>query len=470
MNVVTLDTLIKKLESYNPEEIEKVKKAYYYAETLHAGQMRASGEPYIIHPLNVASILADMHADGNTVCAGLLHDTLEDTKVTKEDLERDFNPVIASLVSGVTKMEKEKFPSKEAQNLANTRKIISGITDDVRIIIIKLADRLHNMRTLEFKSEQKQKENARETLEIFVPLAYYIGAYNIKNELEDLSLRYIEPDEYKRIEEKRNELEKENDSILEYMCDDIIKQLQTYGIPSEINYRIKNIYGMYKKMKKGLKVEDIHDLLALKVIVKESIECYAALGLIHVKYHPMNNRFKDYICNPKANNYRSLHSTVFGPEGKLVQTQIRTFEMDKTNTYGLTAYWDTQKGNAMNAMKEDLIENSTFYKSLKELAMSSVSDKEFIYRVKKEIFSEKVYVYISSGRTIELPKGSTTTDLARLFGINTDNTIFKGIVNNKVVPNNYELKTNDCVSIIIVNELSEYSENKSEGSALVKIM
>ena len=190
MNKVTLDTLIEKLGSYNPEEIEKVKRAYYYAETLHVGQMRASGEPYIIHPLNVACILADMHADGNTICAGLLHDTLEDTKITKEDLIHDFNSVVATLVDGVTKMEKDRFPSKEAQNLANTRKIITGITEDVRIIIIKLADRLHNMKTLEFKSEQKQRENAMETLEIFVPLAYYIGAYNIKNDLEDIPSLY----------------------------------------------------------------------------------------------------------------------------------------------------------------------------------------------------------------------------------------------------------------------------------------
>ena len=264
-------------------------------------------------------------------------------------------------------------------------------------------------------------------------------------------------------------IKSENDDVLTSTLDEIKNSLEEKGIPSEIISRVKNIYGIYKKIKKGLKVDDIHDLLALKVIVKETWDCYNALGIIHNKYRPMNNRFKDYICNPKVNNYRSLHTTVFGPNGKLIQTQIRTFEMDKTDQYGLTAHWNTEKGNAMNAMKEDLIENSSFYQSLKELAMSSVSDKEFIYRVKKEIFSEKVYVYIPSGRTIELPKGSTILDMARIFGIDIENTIFKGIVNNKPVANNYELKTNDWVSILIVNEFSRYRENRSEGSARVKI-
>lgn len=274
MNNITLQDLLEKLKEYNPEEIEIVKSAYNYANNLHSGQMRQSGEPYISHPLNVAYILADMHADGDTICAGLLHDTLEDTNITKEDISHDFNQNIANLVDGVTKLSKMNFSSKQDQNYANTRKIITGITEDVRIIIIKLADRLHNMRTLQFKSEFKQKENALETMEIFVPLAYYIGAYRIKSELEDLSLRYLKPDMYKKIEERKIKLEETSNDCLKEMLYKIQTLLNDNNIPNEIKVRTKNIYGIYKRLNEGHKLSDIHDLLALKIMVDEVANCY----------------------------------------------------------------------------------------------------------------------------------------------------------------------------------------------------
>ena len=292
MSIVDLLVL---LNEYNPDAVEEVKKAYEYAKVLHDGQLRQSGEPYIIHPVNVAYILAELHADCDTICAGLLHDTLEDTDVTKEDIAHDFNSTVANLVDGVTKISKMNFSSKNDENLANTRKIITGITQDVRIIIIKLADRLHNMRTLQYKNTFKQKENALETMEIFVPLAYYIGAYRIKNELEDLSLQYLKPDMYNRIKEKKINIELQSESTLKEMYSKIESILSDKDIPNEIKIRTKNIYGIYKFLSEGYKISDIHDLLALKIMVDEIDNCYRTLGLIHKEYHPINNEFKDYV-------------------------------------------------------------------------------------------------------------------------------------------------------------------------------
>jgi GTP pyrophosphokinase len=276
----------------------------------------------------------------------MLHDTLEDTTATKKEIEELFNKDVANLVDGVTKLAKMNFSSKEEQNHANTRKIITGITEDVRIIIIKLADRLHNMRTLEFKSPFKQKENAIETMEIFVPLAYYIGAYRIKSELEDLSLRYLKPDVYKRIEATKNNIEETSKECLDEMVYKIERILENRNIPYEIKVRTKNIYGIYKRRQEGHKITDIHDLLALKVMVDEIDNCYLTLGMVHSVYNPINDKFKDFLYNPKTNMYRSLHTTVFGPKDKLVQVQIRTFDMDKIASFGLTAYWDINKGEA----------------------------------------------------------------------------------------------------------------------------
>ena len=448
MNNLTLEDLLNRVREYNPDEVEIIKKAYLYAERLHEGQTRQSGEPYIIHPLNVAYILTNIYADRDTICAGLLHDTLEDTNITKDQIAHDFNPTIANLVDGVTKISKMNFSNKQEQNLANTRKIITGITDDVRIIIIKLADRLHNMRTLEFKKEFKQKENSIETMEIFVPLAYYIGAYRIKSELEDISLKYLKPDMYKRIEEKKLKLEADCDQILKGMFHKIQVILNDKSIPNDIKIRTKNIYGIYKRLNNGQKLSDIHDLLALKIMVNEVDECYRTLGIIHSIYNPLNNKFKDYICNPKTNMYQSLHTTVFGPKDRLVQTQIRTFDMDKVASFGLPAYWEKEKGNARDKMQKDLKEKLPFFMSLNEINSVVKNNKEFVEQVKKELFSDLIYVYTSKGETIELPKGSTPIDFAYKISDNLGNTMVAAFVNDNYVPVDYKLQTKDRVKII----------------------
>ena len=351
-------------------------------------------------------------------------------------------------MDGVTKLSKMNFSSKQDQNLANTRKIITGITEDVRIIIIKLADRLHNMRTLQFKSEFKQKENALETMEIFVPLAYYIGAYRIKSELEDISLRYLKPDMYKKIEERKLKIEKDSNSCLQEMLLKIQAMLNDKNIPNEIKVRTKNIYGIYKRLNEGQKLADIHDLLALKIMVDEVANCYYALGMIHEKYHPINNKFKDYICNPKTNMYRSLHTTVFGPNDRLVQTQIRTFAMDKVASFGLTAYWDVEKGNARHVMQEDLKSKFQFFKSLTEINSMFGDNQQFVNQVKCELFSDKVYVYTTSGDIIELPKGATPIDFAYKIHTDIGNTMVGVFVNDEYVPIDYVLKNKDRVRIV----------------------
>jgi len=453
VNNITLQNLLDKLNEYNPKEIEIVKKAYNYAEKLHFGQKRQSLEPYIIHPLNVAYILAEMHADVDTICAGLLHDTLEDTDISKEEIAQDFNKNVANLVDGVTKLSKINFSSKQEQSYANTRKIITGITEDVRIIIIKLADRLHNMRTLEFKDEYKQIENALETMEIFAPLAYYIGAYRIKSELEDLSLQYLKPDMYKKIEEKKFKIEQSSSDSLKEMHYKIQTLLNDRNIPNEIKVRTKNIYGIYKRLDEGRKLSDIHDLFAIKIMVDEVENCYRTLYLVHSEYNPINDKFKDYICNPKTNMYRSLHTTVFGPNDKIIQAQIRTFDMDKVASFGLTAYWDFQKGKAVDIMQDELKKRFQFFKSLTEINSMFGDHREFVDQVKKELLSDKVYIYTTNGDVIELPKGSTPIDYAYNIGDDVGNTMVGAIVNDEYVPVNYVLQNKDRIRII-TNEFS----------------
>ncbi len=394
-----------------------------------------------------------MHADKDTICAGLLHDTLEDTSITKEDIAHEFNQNIATLVDGVTKISKMNFSSKQDQNYANTRKIITGIAEDVRIIVIKLADRLHNMRTLGFKSEFKQKENALETMEIFVPLAYYIGAYRIKSELEDLSLQYLKREVYKKIEERKIKLEESSKSCLEEMLQRIEELLEHKKISNEIKIRTKNIYGIYKRLNEGHKLSDIHDLLSLKIMVEKVENCYITLGLIRKEYHPINERFKDYICNPKTNMYQSLHTTVYGPDDRLVQTQIRTFDMDKVASFGLTAYWESQTGNARDIMQNDLKQKFQFFKSLVEINSMFGDNQQFVNQIKTELFADKVYVYTTKGNVVELPKGATAIDFAYKIHTDIGNTMVGVFVNDRFVPVDYVLKNKDRVRIV-TNDLS----------------
>ena len=410
---------------------------------MHSGQLRQSGEAYITHPLNVAYIASIMSADIDTICAALLHDTLEDTSATKEEITRLFNSEIAKLVDGVTKISKMNFSSKSEQNLANIRKIVTGIMEDVRIIIIKLADRLHNMRTLEYKSVFKQQENSIETMEIFVPLAYYIGAYKIKNELEDISLRYLKPEEYKMLQYEVNKRKYEDNECLREMLIVLDDILTKEGINHYIKTRTKNIYGIYKKVEDGYKISDIHDYLALKIMVDEISECYQTLGFVHSKYHPMNYKFKDYIWNPKTNMYRSLHTTVFAENDKLVQTQIRTFDMDKIASYGLPAYWDINRGNARDIMQEKIKNEFQVFKSLDSVNMLFKNNKDFVAQIKSELFKEKIYIYDSIGKRIEIPKNSNVIDL--VCYLDMDNIVEEVKVNDKVAPWSMVLNNKDRV-------------------------
>ena len=430
MNNLTLNDLLTKVAEYNEEEIDIIKKAYYFAEELHKGQKRQSGEDYIIHPLNVAYTLAEMHADRDTICAALLHDTLEDTEITKEEIAENFNETVAHLVEGVTKISRMNFATKLDQNMANTRKIITSITDDVRIIIIKLADRLHNMRTLQYKSELKQKENAEETLLLYVPL------------------QYLYPDEYKSIEEKRFKIEEDSKDCLQEMLESIHSLLENKNVPHEIKTRVKNIYGIYKKMKEGKKLSEIHDLLTLKVMVDSFDNCFLTLEQVRSNYHEINSRFKDYINNPKPNMYRSLHTTVYGPEDKLVQTQIRTFDMDKIASYGLTAYWDINKGDARRVMQEELRNKYQFFDSLVEINQEFADNKAFVEQIKKEILSKRILVQTKDGRIIELPSDSTAIDLAYKIHTDIGNSMIAAIVNNVPVQYDHILHNKDQVTII----------------------
>ena len=448
MKSATINELIDSIEKYNPMIIPDVIKAYLYSKSLHSGQVRESGEEYITHPLTVAYILSEMKADKDTLCAALLHDTIEDTKIEKEDIARDFNDEIASLVDGVTKLSKMNFSNKQDRNYANTRKIITSVTKDARVILIKLADRLHNMRTLDYKKEYKQKEISMETMEIFVPLAYNLGVYQLKCELEDLSLKYLLPSEYKRVSEETNELLLNSKSILDDMAYKISVLLNIKDIPNEIKLRIRNIYGIYRKRCDGQHIKNIHDLLALKVIVDEVSDCYTSLGYIHSLYKPINGKFKDYICNPKTNMYQCLHTTMFGPNNMLVQAQIRTLQMDKIDSYGIAAYWDLYPSNAHEKMLETIEEKSQFFRSLVEIDEQYDDNKSFVEQVKKELFSGNVYVYTTEGKVLQLPVGSTPVDFAyRLDPMNASNMI-QAIVNDKKVEDDYILQNKDRVRIV----------------------
>lgn len=466
MNQITIESLLNLIKTYNPDAIPDVKRAYELANYLHKGQIRQSGEPYIIHPLNVAYTLAEMHADCDTLCAGLLHDTIEDTDIKKEQITELFNEDVAQLVDGVTKLSKMNFSSKQEQNHANTRKIITSITEDVRIIIIKLADRLHNMRTLEHKSPLKQEENAKETMDIFVPLAYYIGAYRIKSELEDLSLRYLNPSVYRILEAQKREIEEDSRKCLQEMLQELSQKLNDLNINHKIQVRIKNIYGIYKKIEKGYKIHDIYDLLSVKIIVEDKKDCYIALGVVHECYKWVPGRIKDYIGSPKTNMYQSLHTTVFGPYERLVQIQIRTSAMHKIASFGLTAFWDINKGEARYVMQRKLKNEFQFqfFKHLLETDKKVSDNKVFVNQVKKELLTDNVYAYTPSGNVVELPKGSTIIDYIYETDPENAHKMVDAFVNDEPVEYSYEIQNKDRIKII-TSELSAGPKEEWEKAA-----
>lgn len=444
---MNVNDFLEKLKEYSYNEIEFIKKAYEYADNLHNGQVRQSGEPYITHPLNVAYILAEMHADADTICAGLLHDTLEDTEITKEQIAKDFNETVSYLVDGVTKISRMNFSTKEEQNMANTRKIITSMRNDIRIIIIKLADRLHNMRTLQYKSEDKQKENSQETLLLYVRLADRIGLHVLKRELEDLSLQYINNDEYNRIKEMRLKVAEDSKECIQEMLGTINDLLNNQNIPHEEMVRIKNIYGIYKKIQRGYRLTEIHDLLSLKVIVDNINDCYPTLRWIHWKYKPINRKFKDYISVCKPNGYQSLHTTIFGEDGRLVQTQIRTPQMNQVASYGLAANWGDYPENANLVMQQEWKTNDPFYDSLVEIDSQYANDKEFVDQVYRELLGDRISVYTQTGK-LELPKGATPIDVAYNIHTEVGNNMVGAIINGKEAEIGKQLKQNDNVRII----------------------
>ena len=447
--IITIDELLERVSVYNnnPDDLKLIRKAYEYAAKKHFGQKRISGDDYIQHPLNVALILTEINADAYALSAALLHDTIEDSDSTKEDIEQKFGSVIALLVDGVTKINRINFGSDSEQVAANQRKILVGLSSDVRVIIIKLADRLHNMRTLYVLSEEKQKKKARETLEILTPIAHRIGIYKIKSELEDLSLRYSKPTAYYDVVEKLNLKKSARDAAVNKMMSEVSNLLTEHNIIHEIKGRSKSIYSIYQKMNKGKKFDDIYDILALRVFVNTEQECYLALGLIHSKYKPVPKRFKDYIAMPKTNLYQSLHTTVFGIDGDLFEIQIRTYEMDKIAEYGIASHWsykEKKDGNVKDVMEQKL----QIFRSIIELNDESTTNEEFVDSIKKDLLtSDVIYVYTPKGDVIELPENSTTVDFAYKVHSEVGDKMVGAIVNDNIVPLNYVLKTGDIIKI-----------------------
>ena len=450
--VLTIEEIISKARSYieDEEQIQVVEKAYNFAKEKHEGQFRKSGEPYITHPMNVALILISVYADYETISAGFLHDVLEDCDCTPEEMESIFGENITKLVRGVTKLSKINFSTENEYLIDYYKKIIVGMSEDVRVIIIKLADRLHNMRTLWALPNDRQKVKAHEALEILAPIAHHLGIHKIKSELEDLSLRYLKPDVFYDIAEKLNKTKLERDKYVYDMEKEVSSLLDEYHIPHEMKGRAKSIYSIYNKLDKGKKFSDIYDLLALRILVNTEQECYLALGLIHSKFRPLPKRFKDYIAMPKPNMYQSLHTTVFGIDGYLFEIQIRTYEMDEVAENGIASHWAYKEngGSKTNANLQTTTEQKLqFFKSIIDLRNDKMSSEEFVNSVKDEVLNNNIYCFTPKGDVIELPKGATPLDFAYKIHSKVGETTVGAIVNNNIVPLNYELKDNDIVKI-----------------------
>lgn len=448
---ICFDDVLEIVQTYidKEDELACIQKAYLYAKEKHMGEIRLTGDDYINHPLNVAYILAKLSSDYQTICAGLLHDILENPANSKEELEEQFGNDITSLVEGITTINRLNFNGETDSKLASQRKILVGLTEDVRVIFIKLADRLHNMRTLWAIDSKSQKEKAKETLDILVPIAARLGMNQIKSELEDLCLRYSKPDVYFSIVEALNETKIERDKTVEKMIQEVQEILNENHIEYKIKGRSKSIYSIYKKMDKGKRFQDIYDLFAMRIYVNTESECYQVLGLIHSKFKPMPKRFKDYVANPKPNMYQSLHTTVFGIDGKLFEIQIRTYEMDAIAENGIASHWSYKengsnvKANIQNAMEQKL----QFFKTIMELRKEEDNDEDFVNSVKTDILKESIYVFTPKGDAIELPNGSTPIDFAYRVHSKVGDSMVGAIVNNQIVPLDYVLKDGDIINI-----------------------
>lgn len=440
--------LIEIIKSYQPDETcENIRKAYELADEAHKEQKRVNGDPYILHPLAVAEILADMEIDTTTITASLLHDVVEDTEYMLEDIERIFGKEVAFLVDGVTKLNRLDYRTKEDQQVNSMRKMFLAMAKDIRVVVIKLADRLHNMRTLKYMRSEKQKRIAQETLEIYAPLAHRLGIFNIKWELEDLSFRYMEPDKYYDLVDQMKEKRKVREEIVNEAIDVLKKTLTESSISFEINGRPKHFYSIYKKMKKDNRdLSQIYDLYAIRVIVDTVQDCYGVLGIVHSLWKPLPYRFKDYIAMPKPNNYQSLHTTVIGTRGQPVEIQIRTWDMHHIAEYGVAAHWRYKEGRA-SQKATGFDEKMGWLRNLLEWQDTS-NPQEFVNALKLDAFSDEVFVFTPRGDVIDLPQRAIPIDFAYRIHTDVGHRCVGAKVNGKIVPLDYALKNGDIVEVI----------------------
>ncbi|WMW66408.1 bifunctional (p)ppGpp synthetase/guanosine-3',5'-bis(diphosphate) 3'-pyrophosphohydrolase [Nitratidesulfovibrio liaohensis] len=448
--MIRIQDVLDKVASVNKNaDLALIQKAYVYAAAAHAGQTRLSGEPYLSHPLAVAYSLAEMRFDEAAIAAGLLHDTVEDTTVSIEDIDTLFGEEVADVVDGVTKISQMTFESKEEAQAENIRKMILAMAHDIRVLIVKLADRLHNMRTLGFQKSHKQKLIAQETMDIYAPLANRLGLHRIKLELEDLSFRYLKPDVYAQIDEWLDTNQVVESHYIERVITRIREILEKNEINGEVRGRIKHKYSIYKKMvQQDLTLDDMHDIIAFRVIVGDLRDCYAVLGLMHAQWKPVHGRFKDYISMPKANGYRSLHTTVIGPEGERMEIQIRTEEMHRLAEHGVASHWLYKEGGRVNPRD---LEQFTWLHEILDRQKMETDSKEFMQSLRLDLFKDEVYVFTPRGDVKELPEGATPIDFAYLIHTEVGNHCAGAKVNGKLVPLGTALKSGDTIEVITDN-------------------
>ncbi len=444
--MINLDSILEAASKQNSkEELQLIRKAYEYSEKAHAGQKRKSGEPYFYHPVEVAYILAAHKWDSETIATGLLHDVVEDTLVSVEDVETKFGPNVAHLVDAVTKLSKVSFKSKDVRQAESFRKMLLAMSTDIRVIIIKLADRLHNMRTLDYMTEPRQIAIAQETLDIYAPLANRLGIAWMRTELEDLAFRYLKPDPYVKIVQNLRDTAPERDNYISKVISDIGNKMKEENIKGEVTGRPKSPYSIYRKMNaQNLDFDEVADILAFRIIVDSLPECYEALGHIHTQWKPVPGRFKDYVALPKANMYQSLHTTVIGPEGRRIEIQIRTKQMHQTAEEGFAAHWlyKEEKGS-----KAD-VESFSWLRSMLDWQQDLKDSHEFIETVKMDLFANEVYVFTPNGEVLDFPRGSTPIDFAYRIHSDVGHHCQGARVNGKIVPLKYKMKNGDTVEVV----------------------
>ena len=448
-----VDILLQKIkENCTNVDLDIVNKAFNLAYEAHKEQKRESGDPYIIHPIDVAVILAELGMDTSTIVAGLLHDVIEDTDYTYDDIKNIFSEEVANLVSGVTKITKMEYKSKEEQQADNFRKMLLAMASDIRVIIIKLADRLHNMRTLKYMPKEKQKRISKETLDIYAPLAHRLGISKVKWELEDLCFRYLHEEEYYDLVHQISEKRVERETYIAQIIKDLYSKLEEAEIDSDIDGRPKHFYSIYRKMvTKNKSIEQIFDLTAIRILVNSVKDCYEVLGIVHTIYKPIPGRFKDYIAMPKPNMYQSLHTTVIGPQGKTFEIQIRTFEMHKTAEYGIAAHWKYKEGDTSDTKGKSFENKLVWLRDMLEWQKETSDAEEFMEGFKINLFTDEIFLFTPKGVVIDLPNGATPIDFAYRIHTDIGNKCIGAKVNGKIVPLDYKLKTGQIVEILTSN-------------------